>query len=112
MKATESSRPFPIRLVVSLGIPIACALLIALLAAVRSEFAIVAAFFSAILIACGLVIGLMGIASGERPRWLLYVTLVVSALVLYAFTLIGPWLKRTNAADKALQQHPSASLRA
>ena len=93
MTATDSqfkasSRLFPLLFLVSAGIPVLSGAVVALLAAFRSDYAIPAAFFAFFLTAAGLIVGLFGLALGERPRWLLFVTFAASAALLYAITFI------------------------
>ena len=93
MNATEphsraSSRSFPFLFLASAGIPVFCGAIVALLAAVRSDYVIPAALFAFFLTAAGGIIGLIGLAFGERPRWLLFVALATSALLLCGLTFI------------------------
>jgi hypothetical protein len=93
MNATESQpRPsapsFPLLLLVSAAIPLCCLAIVALLTAVRSDYAIPVAFFSFVLSAASVLLGFLGLAFRERPRWLALVGLAASGAVLYAITFI------------------------
>lgn len=83
-----SSRSFPLLSLISAGIPIVSGAIVALLAAFHSDYVAPAAFFTFVLTASGGIVGLLGLVFGERPRWLLFVTLSISATVLYAITFI------------------------
>jgi hypothetical protein len=93
MNATESQIPasgpsFPLLLVVSATIPVCCFVSIVLLAALRSDFVILAAFFGFVLSAASAILGFLGLILRERPRRLFLICLAAGGAVLYAITSI------------------------
>jgi hypothetical protein len=83
-----SGSSFPLLLVVSAAIPVCCLVFIVLLAALRSDFVILAAFFGFVLSAASGILGLLGVFLCERPRRLFLICLAAGGAVLYAITSI------------------------
>ena len=93
MKATIEStgvaaRSFPVLLLTSVGIPLVCAAVLAILIALDSDYAMPTAYFSLALSAIAVLLRIIGVAWGERPRWLLVASVAASAVVVYSVSFM------------------------
>ena len=65
-----------------------CAVVLAILIALDSDYAMPTAYFSLALSGIAVVLGIIGIAWGERPRWLLVASVAASAVVVYGVSVM------------------------